>query len=74
MCERDRIKRKAERDPALWPRYKQLRNRVTSQLKNVSKFPLAIMEEVNKNRPRRLIHDAYIKNTDYIKRMEHIYM
>ena len=31
--ERDRAKRKAEKDRSIWPEYKRLRNRVTSELR-----------------------------------------
>ena len=34
MRERDQAKKRAEKDHNVWPRYKKLRNKVTSELRN----------------------------------------
>ena len=68
MCERDRIKRKAERDPALWPRYKQLRNRVTSQLKKAAVSYYSNMIDDNSNNPKgmwKIINKILDKRSNY---------
>eukprot|EP00794_Sanderia_malayensis_P000634 gene634-1302_t len=52
MCERDRIKRRAEKNPALWPNYKQLRNKVISQLKLAATSYYSKMIDDNSNNPK----------------------
>ena len=68
MCERDRIKRKAERNPALWPRYKQLRNRVTSQLKKAAASYYSNMIDDNSNNPKgmwKIINKVLDKHSNH---------
>ena len=68
MCERDRIKRKAERDPALWARHKQLRNRVTSQLKKAAVSYYSNMIDDNSNNPKgmwKIINKILDKRSNY---------
>eukprot|EP00794_Sanderia_malayensis_P005883 gene5883-6572_t len=49
MCERDRIKRRAGKNPAPWPNYKPLRNKVTSQLKLAAASYYSKMIDDNSN-------------------------
>ena len=46
MRERDQAKKGAEKDQNLWPRYKKLRNKLTSELRNsVQDYYHNLMEE-----------------------------
>lgn len=68
MCERDRIKRKAARYPGLWPRYKQLRNRVIPQLKKAAVSYNSDMIDDYPNNPRgmwKIINKVLDKHSDH---------
>ena len=49
--DRDRVERRAERDPALWPDYRQLRNTVTTQLKTAVKSYFSNLIDEKSNNP-----------------------
>ena len=54
MYERDRAKRKAERDQSIWPEYKRLRNRATSELRRgVETYYKTLIDE-NSNNPKEM--------------------
>ena len=52
--ERDRAKKKVEKDRSIWPEYKPLRNRVTSELRSaVEGFYCSLIDE-NSSNPREM--------------------
>ena len=52
MRERDRVKGQAERDHTLWPEYKRLRNKVTSELRKSVEAYFRDMVDENCNDPK----------------------
>ena len=52
--ERDRTKKSAEKDRSLWPQYKRLRNRVTSELRRAVENYFCNLIEENSNSPKEM--------------------
>ena len=52
--ERDRTKKRAEKDRSLWPKYKRLRNKVTSELRRVIESYFCNLIDENSNNPKKV--------------------
>ena len=52
--ERDRAKKKAEKDRSIWPEYKRLRNRVTSELRRSVEGHYRSLIDENSNNPKEM--------------------
>ena len=52
--ERDRAKRKAEKDRSIWPEYKRLRNRVTSELRRAVEGYYRSLIDENSSNPKEM--------------------
>ena len=52
--ERDRTKKRAEKDRSLWPQYKRLRNKVTSELRRAVENNFCNLIEENSNSPKEM--------------------
>ena len=52
--ERDRIKRRIERDPVLWPRYRKLRNKITTKLKKAVELYYSNLIDENSKNPKEM--------------------
>ena len=52
--ERDRTMKRAEKDPSLWPKYKRLRNKVTSELRRVIETYFCNLIDENSNNAKEM--------------------
>ena len=52
--DKDRTKKRAEKDRSLWPKYKRLRNKVTSELRRVIESYFCNLIDENSNNPMKM--------------------
>ena len=52
--ERDRTKKQAEKDRSIWPKYKRLRNKVTSELRRAVECYFCNLIDENSNNPKEM--------------------